>query len=65
MNIIRIQLYLRFRLKIFTSQLSDSKSLIASIKAAAEQANAGKWLYMRDIETGDKRANFGFLFHGV
>ena len=51
-------------MKIFTSQLSETKTLIASIKTAAEEAGAGKWLYIRDIETGDKRANFGLLLHG-
>ena len=51
-------------MKIFTPQLSDTKTLITSIKTAAQQSNAGKWLYIRDIETGDKRANFGLLLHG-
>ena len=51
-------------MKIFTPQLSDTKGLIAAIKTAHEQS-AGKWLYIRDIETGDKRANFGLLLHGM
>ena len=51
-------------MKIFTPQLSETKTLIASIKTAHKQANAGKWLYLRDLETGDKRANFGLLLHG-
>ena len=50
-------------MKIFTPQLSETKTLIASIKTASQQGNA-KWLYIRDIETGDKRANFGLLLHG-
>ena len=51
-------------MKIFTPQLSETKTLIASIKTAHKQANAGQWLYLRDLETGDKRANFGLLLHG-
>ena len=50
-------------MKIFTPQLSDTKSLISSIKAA-HTVSGGKWLYIRDIETGDKRAIFGLLLHG-
>jgi len=50
-------------MKIFTPQLSDTKALISSIKAAHNESG-GKWLYIRDIETGDKRANFGLLLHG-
>ena len=51
-------------MKIFTPLLGDTKALINSIKKAHDQS-AGKWLYIRDIETGDKRANFGLLLHGV
>ena len=50
-------------MKIFTPLLADSKALISQIKAAHERSS-GKWLYIRDIETGDKRANFGLLLHG-
>ena len=49
-------------MKIFTPQLFDTKGLIATIKTAHEQS-AGKWLYFRDIETGDKRATL--LLHGM
>ena len=51
-------------MKIFTPLLGDTNALINSIKTAHDQS-AGKWLYIRDIETGDKRANFGLLLHGV
>jgi len=50
-------------MKIFTPMLGEPKALISAIKAVHEQS-AGKWLYIRDIETGDKRANFGLLLHG-
>jgi len=50
-------------MKIFTPMLSDTKSLISAIKAAHDRSN-GKWLYIREIDSGDKRANFGLLLHG-
>ena len=50
-------------MKIFTPLLADTKALITTIKAAHDQSS-GKWLYIREIETGDKRANFGLLLHG-
>ena len=51
-------------MKIFTPQLSDTKGLIATMNTDHEQC-AGKWLYIHDIETGDKRVNFSLLLHGM
>ena len=51
-------------MKIFTPLLADTKALIGRIKTAHDQSS-GKWLYIREIETGDKRANFGLLLHGT
>ena len=53
----------RFRIKIYTPLLADAKALVGCIKAAHKQSG-GMWLYIREIETGDKRANFGLLLHG-
>ena len=50
-------------MKIFTSMLADSKILIAKIKNAHDQSSQ-KWLYIKDIDIGDKRANLGLLIYG-
>ena len=55
----------RFRMKIFTPLLADTKALIGRIKAAHMQSSAIQWMYLREIESGDKRANFGLLLHGI
>ena len=53
----------RFRMKIFITMLSDTKKLIASIKAAHDQSNQ-HWLWIQGIDIGDKRANIGLLIYG-
>ena len=50
-------------MKIFTPMLADSKILIAKIKNAHDQSSQ-KWLYIKDIDIGDKRANLGLLIYG-
>ena len=50
-------------MKIFTPMLADSKILIAKIKNAHDQSNQ-KWLYIKDIDIGDKRANMGLMIYG-
>ena len=42
--------------------LADSKILIAKIKNAHDQGGQ-KWLYIKDIDIGDKRANLGLLMY--
>ena len=50
-------------MKIYTPMLADSKILIAKIKNAHDQGGQ-KWLYIKDIDIGDKRANLGLLMYG-
>ena len=38
--------------------------LIAKIKAAHDQSNQ-KWLYIKDMDIGDKRASLGLLIYGI
>ena len=49
-------------MKIFTPMLADSKILIAKIKNAHDQSSQ-KWLYIKDIDIGEKRANLGLLIY--
>ena len=49
-----------FRKKLFTPDLGDSKALIKKINAHAENSGI-KWLYLRDLDVGDKRANMKCL----
>ena len=49
-------------MKIFTPMLADSKILIAKIKNAHDQSSQ-KWLYIKDIDIGDKRANLRLLIY--
>ena len=51
-----------FRKKLFTPDLGDTKSLIKKINAHAENSSI-KWLYLRDLDVGDKRANIGLYMH--
>ena len=53
----------RFRMKCFTSQFGDSKVLVKRIMTAHQNSNE-KWLYLKDLDCGDKRANIGLLLHG-
>ena len=50
-------------MKLFTSQFGDSKVLVKKIMAAHLNSK-GTWLYLKDLDCGDKRANFGLLLHG-
>ena len=40
----------------------DSKLLIKRIMNAHQAAN-GTWLFLKDLDCGDKRANFGLFLH--
>ena len=44
--------------------MADNKMLIAKIKAAHDQSNQ-KWLYIKDMDIGDKRASLGLLIYGI
>lgn len=48
---------------MFTPWLADSKTLIVRIKTTATQCQQ-KWLFARDIDVGDKRANLGLMLYG-
>ena len=50
-------------MKIFTPMLADTRQLIAKIKAAAAQCKF-EWLFLREMEVSDKRANVGLLMYG-
>ena len=50
-------------MKLFTSQFGDSKVLVKKIMSAHLNSK-GTWLYLKDLDCGDKRANFGLLLHG-
>ena len=50
-------------MKVFTPMLADSKLLISKIKAAHDSSSK-KWLFIKDIDVGDKRANLGLLIYG-
>ena len=44
--------------------MADNKMLISKIKAAHDQSNQ-KWLYIKDMDIGDKRASLGLLIYGI
>ena len=50
-------------MKIFTPLLADTKLLISKIRGACKQSNQN-WLYIKDVDMGDKRANLGLLLLG-
>lgn len=51
-------------MKIFYPMLADTRLLISKIKAAHDSSSQ-KWLFIKDIDTGDKRANLGLLIYGI
>lgn len=50
-------------MKLYTPQFADSKVLIKKILQSHQNAG-GTWLFLKDLDCGDKRANFGLFFHG-
>ena len=50
-------------MKLYTMNFGDSKLLIKRIMNAHQAAN-GTWLFLKDLDCGDKRANFGLFLHG-
>ena len=52
----------RLRLKIFTPMLAETKMLISKIKEAAHNTGQ-RWLFIKDIDGVDKRANIGLLLY--
>ena len=43
--------------------LADTKLLISKIKAAHDMSKQ-TWLWVKDIDVGDKRANLGLMLYG-
>ena len=50
-------------MRLYTSQFGDSKLLIRKI-ITAHKNSQGKWLFLKDLDCGDKRANLGLFLHG-
>ena len=50
-------------MKLYTPQFGDAKLLIKKIMAFHAISN-GKWLFLKVLDCGDKRANFGLFLHG-
>ena len=51
-------------MKLYTSQFGDTKALLKTIMSTHLKSN-GNWLYLDNMECGDKRAKIGLLLHGT
>ena len=51
-----------FRMKLFTPDMGDTKALIKKIQAHVVHSGI-RWLYLRDLDVGDKRAVIGLFMH--
>ena len=50
-------------MKLYTPQFRDAKMLIRKINAA-HQNTKENWMFLKDLDCGDKRANFGLFLYG-
>ena len=50
-------------MKLYTPQFANSTTLIKSILQTHTSAGFS-WLFLKDLDCGDKRANFGLFLHG-